>query len=61
MPEEKGKHLTFDDRCEIEEMLKAGESFRAISRKLGVSPTTISNEVRSNRWSDPLNPVQVQW
>ena len=49
MPEEKGKQLTFDDRCEIEEMLKAGGSFRAIARKLGVSPTTVSNEVKLNR------------
>ena len=49
MPKEKGRHLTFDDRCEIEEMLKEGASFRAIACKLGVSPTTVSNEVRSNR------------
>lgn len=49
MPEEKGKQLTFDDRCEIEEMLKAGESFRKIAARIGVSPTTVSNEVRLNR------------
>lgn len=49
MPQEKGKHLTFDDRCEIEEMLKSGESFREIARRLSVSPTTVSNEVRLNR------------
>lgn len=49
MPEEKGKHLTFEDRCEIEEMLKAGVSFRKIARRLNVSPTTVSNEVKLNR------------
>lgn len=49
MPKEKGKQLTFDDRCEIEEMLRDGASFRAIARRLGVSPTTVSNEVRLNR------------
>lgn len=49
MPKGKGKQLTFDDCCEIEEMLKAVESFRAIAHKLGVSPTTVSNEVKSNR------------
>ncbi len=49
MPKEKGKQLTFDDRCEIEEMLKEGESFRAIAGKLNVSTTTVSNEVRLNR------------
>ena len=63
MPEEKGKQLTFDDRCEIEEMLKAGESFRAIARKLGVSPTTVSNEVKLNRsFSKPkeILPAKAQ-
>lgn len=49
MPNGKGKHLDFDDRCEIEEMLKDGESFRCIARRIGVSPTTISNEVKANR------------
>ena len=49
MPEEKGKQLTFDDRCEIEEMLKTRESFKAIACRIGVSPTTVSNEVKLNR------------
>lgn len=49
MPRAKGKQLNFDDRCEVEEMLKCGESFRAIARKLCVSPTTVSNEVKLNR------------
>lgn len=49
MPKEKGKHLDFDDRCEIEEMLKDGASFRCIAKKLNVSTTTISNEVKANR------------
>lgn len=49
MPEKKGAHLTFNDRCEIEDMLKEGDSFREIARKLGVSPTTVSNEVKLNR------------
>lgn len=33
MPKEKGKHLDFDDRCEIEEMLKDGASFQAHGQK----------------------------
>ena len=49
MPSEKGKCLTFDDRCEIEELLKARTSFRKIAHKLNVSPTTVSNEVKLNR------------
>lgn len=49
MTRKKGKHLTFDDRCEIEEMLAEGESFRAIAKRIGASPTTVSNEVRLNK------------
>ena len=49
VPERKGCHLTFDDRCDIEEMLAEGKSFRAIAKHLDVSPTTVSNEVRLNR------------
>lgn len=49
MPEKKGTHLSFNDRCEIEDMLKENSSFREIARKLKVSPTTVSNEVRLNR------------
>lgn len=49
MPKKKGAHLSFDDRCEIEDMLKEGASFREIARKLGVSPATVSNEVKLNR------------
>lgn len=49
MPKEKGKHLGFDDRCEIEEMLKDGKSFREIAGKLSASPSTVSAEVKANR------------
>ena len=49
MPRKKGAHLGFDDRCEIEDMLKEGASFREIARKLEVSPTTVSGEVKLNR------------
>lgn len=49
MPKRKGAHLDYDDRCLIEDMLKHGSSFREIARRLNVSPTTISNEVKLNR------------
>ena len=49
MPEKKGKHLVYDDRCVIEDMLKHGASFREIARRLNVSPTTVSGEIRRNR------------
>lgn len=62
MPSKKGKQLTFDDRCDIEEMLKEGKSFRQIALKLNVSPTTISNEVRLNRtfYKSKSHPIKAQ-
>lgn len=57
MAKEKGKHLSFDDRCEIEEMLGDGRSFREIAASIGASPTTISNEVRANRTFSRPRPL----
>ena len=37
MPEKKGARLDFDERWEIEDMLKESSPFREIARKLGVS------------------------
>lgn len=42
----KGKHLSFEERVIIQTRLKDGCSIRAIARKLGCSPSTISYEVR---------------
>lgn len=50
MPVKKGSQLDFEDRCVIEEMLIEKASFRSIAKTLGVSPTTISHEVKSNRF-----------
>ncbi len=49
MPERKGAHLNMDDRYQIDDMLRRGFSFREIAKRLNVSPTTISNEVKKNR------------
>lgn len=43
----KGKHLTLEDRIAIESSLKQRKTFKAISRELGKTPSTISREVRS--------------
>ena len=43
------KQLTLRERKEIEEGLDRGDSFRAIARLAGRSPSTISREVRENR------------
>ena len=49
MPKGKGKHLDISDRVLIQECLKEGTSLSAIARKLGVSTSTVSREVRNNR------------
>ncbi len=42
----KHKHLTYDDRLEIQNHLKTGFTFRAISHILNKDPSTISKEIR---------------
>ncbi|MBF0806811.1 MULTISPECIES: IS30 family transposase [unclassified Streptococcus] len=42
----KGKHLTINDRRNIERWLKQGKSNREIARLLGKAPQTINNEVK---------------
>lgn len=44
----KNKHLSFDERLEIEKGLKNNLSFKEIGRKLGKDCTTISKEVRNH-------------
>lgn len=45
----KGKHLTYEERMTIERMLSAGDSFKEIGRTLGRDCTTVSKEVRGHR------------
>jgi len=46
------KRLTFADRCEVQAMLTAGDSFSKIARDFGMPVSTISREVMRNRTSD---------
>jgi len=39
-------HLTFDMRVEIQECLDKGMSFKAIAKRIGKDPTTVSREVK---------------
>ena len=41
----KGKHLSFENRVEIQTLRKEGYSMRAIARKLNCSPSTIKYEI----------------
>ena len=44
--EKKNKHLTLDDRIEIQECLVKGLTFKAIGERIGKNQTTISREVK---------------
>jgi len=51
MPDNKGKknkHLTIDDRIEIQACLDRGMTFKAIGRRVGKDQTTISKEVKKH-------------
>lgn len=49
------KHLTPDDRVEIEKGLDAKRSLRSIALQLGKDPTTISKEIKKHRTMRPHN------
>lgn len=55
MPEITGgcyRHLTYDDRCEIQRMLGAGESVSPVARSLGRNVSSITREIVRNRRDD---------
>ena len=42
----KNKHMTLEDRIEIQECLNKGMTFKAIAQRIGKDPTTVSKEVK---------------
>ncbi len=44
--EKKNKHMTLDDRIEIQECLNKGMTFKAIAKRIGKDQTTVSKEVK---------------
>ena len=44
--EKKNRHMTLDDRIEIQECLNKGMTFKAIAKRIGKDPTTVSKEVK---------------
>lgn len=44
--EKKNKHMTLDDRIEIQECLNKGMTFKTIAKRIGKDPTTVSKEVK---------------
>ena len=50
MKAKKYKHLSFEDRCTIEEFLNFNYNFTKIANRLGKDRTTISHEVKKHRF-----------
>ena len=44
----KNKHLTFEEREEIQACLACGVSFKAIASRIGKDPTTVSKEIKKH-------------
>ena len=42
------KHLTLEERTEIQNCLFQGVTFKAIARRIGKDPTTVSKEVKKH-------------
>ena len=45
--DKKYKHLTFEDRLEIQAGLNLGLSFKEIAKRIGKDPTTVSKEIKA--------------
>ena len=46
--ERKNKHMTLEDRIEIQECLSKGMTFKSIAKRIGKSPTTVSREIKAH-------------
>jgi IS30 family transposase len=55
----KNKHMTFDDRLEIQDALNHGLPFKTIAERIGKDPTTISKKVKKRLKVNPM-PVKYQ-
>jgi len=53
----KHKHLTFDDRLEIQQCLDHGVTFKAIASRIGKDQTTVSKEVKKHITANPGETV----
>ena len=51
MTTKKYKHLSFDDRCIIQQFISYGRTFSEVSNRLHKDRTTISKEIRTHRYS----------
>ena len=44
----KNKHMSFEERLEIQECLEHGMTYKAIAKRIGKDPTTVSKEVKKH-------------
>lgn len=58
---EKGKHLTLEDRYEIQRGLREHRSFSEIAAIIGCSPGTVSKEIQSHRYHKPKHLLPGQY
>ena len=56
----KYKHLSFEDRCTIEEFLNHNFNFTHISNRIGKNRRTISIEVKKHRYLRTTNNCNNQ-
>lgn len=52
----RNKHMTLDNRIEIQSCLDHGMTFKAIAKRISKDPTTISKEVKKQL---KLKPISV--
>ena len=56
----KNKHLSFEDRCVIEEFLNHGYNFSQIANRISKYRTTIARDVRNHRYLRTTNSCNNQ-
>jgi len=57
--EKKNKHMTLDDRIEIQECLSKGMTFKDIAKRIGKNQTTVSREVKLHQKTHINNFVRT--
>lgn len=57
--EKRNKHLTIEDRNEIQRCLDCGMTFKSIGRRIGKDQTTISKEVKKHLEVRPANSQRI--
>ena len=56
----KNKHMTLEDRQEIQECLDKNIAFKAIARRIDKAPTTVSREVKKRSSVQPLSVARTK-